>query len=374
MKCPRVAFFTGAGASAHFGYPLTSQILPKIQLRLRKGELFDEVGTTRPRERRDREELAEFLCSLDRPKSTSANRARPRLLITELLSLVDESIRSGTILTAAFSVTRLRGIRVLLDRAILEVVEDLDEKRKRDLVHLTRWFWRIQESGRLSLISTNYDNCLESAIYDRVDRTDKDFDPEDPSVDAAWIGRHVDFGTPFRNPEDSKVIYPPASARVAVYKLHGSFSWLRCPLCDHTYINPYAADQLAYYPFMDVGDWNECVCGHLPLEMLMVSPSLVRDVRDTALLSVWRAAFEDLRTAHAWVIVGYSLPVEDLAIRSLLLRAYRARPRRPAVTVIQLNADSKPQYERLFPGCDFRVGGVGRFIDRIRSGKEDILR
>ena len=37
------------------------------------------------------------------------------------------------------------------------------------------------------------------------------------------------------------------------------------------------------------------------------------------------AALEDLRCADEWIMAGYSLPSEDVAIRSLLLRAFHAR-------------------------------------------------
>src|SRR6185295_9652724 len=54
---------------------------------------------------------------------------------------------------------------------------------------------------------------------------------------------------------------------------------------------------------------------------------LVRDVREPHLLSIWNAALNELRLAHEWNFVGYSLPQEDIAIRTMLLRAYHGRTR-----------------------------------------------
>ena len=75
-------------------------------------------------------------------------------------------------------------------------------------------------------------------------------------------------------------------------------------------------------------------------------PSFVREVRDPILLEIWRNALEVLREADRWIVVGYSLPLEDLAIRSMLLRAYHERDNgRPEVVVIQ-KAKTEPEVSR----------------------------
>jgi hypothetical protein len=42
------------------------------------------------------------------------------------------------------------------------------------------------------------------------------------------------------------------------------------------------------------------------------------------LLEIWQTALEALREAETWYIIGYSLPPEDVAIRTILLRAYQS--------------------------------------------------
>ena len=88
------------------------------------------------------------------------------------------------------------------------------------------------------------------------------------------------------------------------------------------------------------------------------------------LLAIWQSALEALRTADELIIVGYSLPTEDIAIRSMFLRACR----RPELTirVIQKRADqdAEKRYRFLFPKsvfshCRFEVGGLEDFIAQL---------
>ena len=73
----------------------------------------------------------------------------------------------------------------------------------------------------------------------------------------------------------------------------------------------------------------------------MVTPSRVRDIRDSTLLEIWRQAIEFLRTADQWVFAGYSFPREDVAIRSLILRAARGRDAPRHLSVIQHGASAE---------------------------------
>jgi len=123
--------------------------------------------------------------------------------------------------------------------------------------------------------------------------------------------------------------------------------------------------------------YNVCWCGGL-LRSILVTPSVVRDVRDPNLLGIWAAALEDLRLADEWVFVGYSLPTEDIAIRSLLLRAWHARRRkRLRVRVIQLESgtttvpsETYKRYRLFFPSfalkeTNYCRDGVENFVDGL---------
>jgi hypothetical protein len=87
-------------------------------------------------------------------------------------------------------------------------------------------------------------------------------------------------------------------------------------------------------------------------------------IAETSLLAAWQAALEALRTAEEWVFVGYSLPSEDIAIRSTLLRAYRGRKVLPRVTVITDKPDQQVEsrYQFMFPDCEVGCGGFERYL------------
>jgi hypothetical protein len=229
---------------------------------------------------------------------------------------------------------------------------------------------------RLTVISTNYDIEVEQVLFKR--RGYEIFDGDDS----------VDFGTGVRNPKDRRdLVYPrPRDASLGIYKLHGSLNWLRCDLCDTIYVNPRGAIALLSFLFCEDAERykqkhrnlamleerykvNECHCGYRPLRHMIVAPSLVRDVRDPILLEIWRNALGVLRQADRWFLIGYSLPPEDLAIRSMLLRALKSRKAAPEITVVQRNMDNRPRYDLLFAGTNYEYfdGGLEDFLASRRG-------
>jgi len=99
---------------------------------------------------------------------------------------------------------------------------------------------------------------------------------------------------------------------------------------------------------------------------MIVAPSFVRTVRDPILLEIWRNALETLRQADEWIIVGYSLPPEDVAIRSMLLRAFQGRATlSPRVTVVQQERKDPEltRYRLLFPKHCYVAGGLTAYLD-----------
>ena len=69
------------------------------------------------------------------------------------------------------------------------------------------------------------------------------------------------------------------------------------------------------------------------------------------------------------------MPPEDIAIHSLLLRAYQGRPTKrngekrppPTIRVIQDKEDPAvtARYKLFFPDCTFECGGTEAFIDAL---------
>lgn len=76
-----------------------------------------------------------------------------------------------------------------------------------------------------------------------------------------------------------------------------------------------------------------------------------------------------MRRAEKWVIIGYSFPPEDIAIRSMFQRAYSASVQKPAVKVVQLKANlaTEGRYKIIFPGCEYETGGMEEFVNDLSA-------
>jgi hypothetical protein len=94
----------------------------------------------------------------------------------------------------------------------------------------------------------------------------------------------------------------------------------------------------------------------------------VRDIRDIYILGVWKAAFEEMRVADRWFMIGYSLPVEDYAIRSMLIRALKSRKSPPRIDVYQWgeNPETESRYRAFFGAeCVYHKDGMQGFIKGV---------
>jgi hypothetical protein len=353
-----IALFLGAGASRPFGFPVTGEILPAVLRRLRRRDLFPRGrGPRSGRGEDSADELSELLGRL-LPGLLAARVVPP--LITDVFSLLDQMMATDSALAPGIDPAALGRLRLLLERAVAEVLAEPRGIRRRAGPALQEkfadWIHRTCSGGRfVSVISTNYDFALERRLLSRFAARD--------------IPARVDFGLTWR-PADGAVRRPlcrrPARPSLAILKLHGALNWLRCPLCEHLVIHP--SEPIFREGHGEGADsWRTCACGYAPLRHVLVAPSMMTDMRDPNLLGVWQSALEALRTSAEWVIVGYSLPPQDVEIRSMLVRAYRARARPPRVRVVQhgKSRETEDRYRFLFPDLVFDVGGVEGFLRQL---------
>jgi len=348
----KIALFSGAGASKAFDFPLTSEILPEIRRRLKK----DLFGSGR-KARAQHKQLEGFLKTLYPGLNAAADHDLP--LITDILSLVDHSLVSSNAIGLLFQRREMQLIRRFLERAIYKALDwetDYDACPKL-LDQFVKTLLGLQKNGvQVGLISTNYDPVVEMSLFYKFNYRE--------------VTESFDFGCDWRDDASGKVYNRPAHPMFSIFKLHGSLNMLRCPHCDHLYIN--MNGDISYLDYEGSGaaradGWNQCHCDYAPLEAIMVAPSSVRDIRDSNLLEIWRHSLEFLRRADDWIIIGYSFPPEDLGIRSMFCRAYQGRARKPRVTVVQHSSDPKTiaRYKLMFPECRYEVGGMEKFTSRF---------
>ena len=351
---PSLAVFLGAGASKPLGYPLTREFLPIIMHRLREAILFregsaDEGGSNRSLLRDCLERLIPGLEVVD---------AKKLPLITDLISLVDYSVSQGAALWPKQQPDTLIAVRSLFERALLEILLKPPEaeapESRRMGQHLCEWLLKQRTAGiNVSLISTNYDVAVEGHLYQSFRSGLRRPGGRTP------LSEVIDFGTSWLDPGTEELCehQRPKDPMLRIFKLHGSLNWLRCACCENIYINEYGSIAHNAYRDTQVPE-NTCDCGHSKLRMHIVAPSLFREVSDPSLLQIWRAALMGLWQAEEWLIVGYSFPPEDIAIRSLFTRAYNVRSTPPIVRVVQHGTEAEDRYRAFFPNCSYEAGGL----------------
>lgn len=368
MAVHNIVYFLGAGSSKNFGYPLTGEIMPLIIEKLRKASLFELKKNSKTSiEKKYEKELLDFLYTLYpglkevHPSNKKHHSNIPG--IVEVLSLVDHFCFYNVPPHPAITDGKLTRFRDLLNRAVSELIVDFDIRfdpaningdMKKMYDSFIAPIAREKKNGKVSIITTNYDLLIDWQFTDVLQQN------------------KVDYGISYRDINTNQIVHRHPQPLFHYYKLHGSLNWLRCDLCGQYYINPYGS--IVGLAFQERATANNtCICSDsLRLKSVLVAPSLVRDIRDSNLLQIWKAALEAIRTADRIIFIGYSLPAEDLAIKSIVMRALNGRDKSPApeVHVVQYGTAAKPNYENIFgKGIKYYSKGLQEYIKKTNSAQ-----
>jgi len=172
-------------------------------------------------------------------------------------------------------------------------------------------------------------------------------------------------------------------------KLHGSLNWLFCPGCQRLDIGMSKnGKELADSSFLEelynfkpleqhylCGDdsCNECQCKYCgtPLRAVMITPSFAKDYRNPHIQKVWYEAEWLLRESTHAVIVGYSLPNDDLEVIHLLRRGLRELPPENITVVLREPDDAICRRYRSHFGSnvDFQLDGFEKWAHQIADSE-----
>lgn len=353
-----IVYFLGAGSSYNFGYPLTSNIMPDILAGLKAGNLFTSAWDNIANENANgQKELLDYiemmypgLMDID-PEKESERIPN----ITEVFSFVEHLCFSNTTFHPKMNETKLTSFRVLLSRALAELLHQYEHSKLKDAakVELGKKFIvsikKNCDNNAVSIITTNYDLVIDKAF----------------SKEA--FEKKIDFGIEYRDINEDVIIYTQ-NPLLRYYKLHGSLNWLMCNMCGRYYINPYGS--IVHQEFRTTTDGqNTCFCNsHMRLKSVLVAPSTVRDIRDSNLLQIWKAAVKVISEADKLILVGYSLPAEDLAIKSIILRGLNSSKKnhKLEVDVVQFGEQAKPNYMNIFgkDNFDYEDSGLEAYLKK----------
>ena len=362
--------FLGAGASKAFKYPLTKEILKLIIIEIRQNSLFTDDDIDAEHAKLYRQLLKELIINLSPGLKLIFDGDAPideelLPLVTDLLSQAEHLKNTehaladfnydvkNPLLGSMNSINErwsLGNVITLFEWAIIKVINKSGNKRKSNLNAFIEWVRRTNQTTKahISIITSNYDFSVEWNLLE--------------DGEGEFTHELIDYGFNWRDVGDGEVYLRPKTPLFSIFKLHGSIDWLKCARCGFIYINP-TIDIYDLAFSNQKSDANTCHCNYWPLAPVLVTPSYSRVVNDTNLAQVWRNSVELLRTADEWIIVGYSLPGEDLDIKALFLRALKGRPKPPVIKVIQQSTRSKAKYDYFFGerSYEFIEGGFEQY-------------
>lgn len=343
----------GAGATRACGGPLTNEILPQafdpeVRQKIEREYYIDLLDDF----------LVEnfYLPRLQQARSESDYPALPLLL-----SLVDKAIDRKQPMGHNWPVDKLNDVRRALQYMIFALLEyklrRLSKHYYGDLLNALG----SNGSEGLTIISLNYDIIIDNAM----------------------VKYYV--GLPEYGCSISTQRYLDLPHRGLLLKIHGSLNWSYCPGC--TRLDLGVSKTGSTYKLLDelyrvnpLEDRYSCqgfACPQCstPVEPVLITPTQLKDYRNPHVANVWTRAEQELRKAQRVIIVGYSLPDDDLDVIYLLKRGLGQLANRSpqSITVVEKTSTAAPQvigdhpvgrrYRTIFgPGIDWRTDGFEGLI------------
>jgi SIR2-like domain len=270
--------------------------------------------------------------------------------VTDLLSDLDWMIREQSSFGPGLhagdaahrsSVSDLGAVRDLVVQALCYCLGTYDNL---DAASITREFIQLIKPHD-SLITTNWDLLLDAARDARFGSA-----PEDYGTTGNVV---LEGGTE-----------PQGEERPKLLKLHGSLSWRYCQRCQRLVIDP------LHHVAGERQERATCLCT-CRFSELIVTPGFVREYRNVHLLNIWGEALLSMAQASEWIFVGYSLPADDVGIRTLLLKARCVRqdlgrnaPRVTIVTGRDRRDETIGRYLGILPHAELYADDFGGFVQR----------
>jgi hypothetical protein len=332
----------GAGATKACGGPLTDEILPAAL----NGHMAHDDQKTMVS---DREELLDltrtflsnsFNVPLNRPPVTKEDC--PSLPM--VLSMLRRSVQLGIPL-GGLTGDDLVKVRRAIEYAIFAVIEaalrempaggDYHEKMLRPL---------YQRGADPAVISLNYDVIVDNAMFGLSEQL-QGMRPPDYTVEIA-TDRYAQFRA--------------GGTYARLLKIHGSLNWLYCEKCKRLDLfvsegmrTGKALDELYHsVPFGDAYSCRGTPCRNAPacdgfISPILITPTYVKDYENPHIEKVWAEAQRAMEEADRAVIVGYSLPTDDVEVAMLFKRGLEHLPREKITVVEYVHGDGeKPLQER----------------------------
>lgn len=253
--------------------------------------------------------------------------------LEEHFTQIDLAANSGHHLGRDYSPRRLRAIRRLSIHRMLTILEASYE-HSNDIQDVLD---RLAEETNLSIVTMNWDIVVERMYTER-------------------LGKKIDYRLDVKTKKGA----------IPLLKMHGSANWLYCDTCRE--ITWKLSSKEGYYlgAYVEKGDFTaidpgynvqtnlpvngrRCEKCHEPRAGRLATFSYRKAFSIHQFQLVWARAYEVLRDADAWLMIGYALPEADYEFKSLLKCAQLARrDARKLYIEATVGTRRKADYERFF--------------------------
>jgi NAD-dependent SIR2 family protein deacetylase len=218
-------------------------------------------------------------------------------------------------------------LKSYLDQFAIQKQEDIPiDDVKKAFPHEIFLDYLFEKDPDFTLVSLNYDLFLERAAMQHLKRLGSlDFDVKviNPRYDVAFEQPYIESETARR-----------------LHKLHGSMNWVYCAGCGRVnllHTDQYITEKARESAEIDVDilrtstlqDFSDillderlavCPSCESDLRPMIIAPTLIKNYANTHLRHVWSHAESELRHCTELYFVGYSLPVDDIILISMLKR------------------------------------------------------
>lgn len=332
----------GAGATKACGGPLTDDILPAAL----NGEMAHDDSRTLVHDREELLDLTrEFLKDcFNVPMAQHPIRREDCPSLPMVLSMIRRSEAQGAAL-GAWQGMRLVKARRALEYSIFAVIEAALRRIGPDRQFHLRLLEPLYRRGVApKVVSLNYDVIVDNAMFS-LSEGYQQMRPPAYCVDIA-TARYAQFCS---NGTFGQLL-----------KIHGSLNWLYCDRCKRLDLfvsqgmgTGKALDELYHsVPFNDAYSCRGTPCRNRPhcdgfVSPILITPTYVKDYENRHIARVWAAAELAMREADRAVIIGYSLPTDDVEVAMLLKRGLDHLPRHRITVVEYVDGDAeRPRDQR----------------------------
>ncbi len=314
----------GAGATKASGGPLTAEILPRaftLQEVLEREDFYPI--------------LERFLVeNFHLPRDPGARGPEHFPALPLLISLIDTAIDRKDNWGPDWPADRVEEVRDALQYVMFALLEhDLRRISANPTAELFRQLF-FAPGNPATVISLNYDIIADNSLT----ALGHDFPDYGCDIATEMYRQRVSSGT-------------------RLLKLHGSLNWLHCPAChrldvglsrsgrsmvkalDMLYSEEEQAGRDLHSRYTCHG--SPCLTCGTYVRPVMITPTHMKDYRNPHVSRVWFLADQALRTADRAIIVGYSLPPDDVDVIYLLKRGL-AHLRPDQITVVDYDPAAPP--------------------------------